>query len=64
MSWSAAPVVLNSAPDRVCPGRHFATRTLFLNIACILTLLDIKALPGEKLEAKFDETFSRYATTS
>jgi len=40
---------------RICPGRHFAIRTIFLNIACILTLFDIEAPIGEKLEAKFNK---------
>jgi len=27
---------------RICPGRHFSLRTLYLNIACILSVFDIK----------------------
>lgn len=38
---------------RICPGRHFAMRTLFLNIACTLMLFDIDASADENLEAKF-----------
>jgi len=46
--------------DRICPGRSFALWTLFLNIACTLTVFDIKAPAGGKLEPKFHETFVRY----
>lgn len=40
---------------RICPGRYFAMRTLFLNIACILAFFDIEAPAGESLEANFHE---------
>jgi len=40
---------------RICPGRYFAMRTLFINIACILTIFDIEAPIGEKLEARFNQ---------
>ena len=51
--------------DRICPGRYFAIRMIFLNIACILTLFDIEAPIGEKLEAKFnEEQLIRYVTVS
>ena len=45
--------------DRIYPGRHFAVRTLCLNIARILAVFDIEAPAGEKLEAKFDSNFVR-----
>lgn len=38
---------------RICPGEHFAMRTLFLNIACILALFNVEAPIGADLEAKF-----------
>ena len=41
--------------DRICPGRFFAMRIIFLNVACILNLFDIGAPINEKLEANFDE---------
>jgi len=44
---------------RICPGRHFAMRTLFLNIACILLLFDIKAPVDGTLEAEFHEMLVR-----
>jgi cytochrome P450 len=50
-------------PHRICPGQHFAMRTLFLNIACTLTLFNIEA-PDEKLEAKFSEGVVRCVTIS
>lgn len=38
-------------------------RTIFLNVACILTLFDIEAPTGEKLEAEFNEEHVlRYVT--
>lgn len=40
---------------RACPGNHFAKRTLFLNIACVLALFDIEAPAAEDFEAKFHE---------
>jgi len=43
------------AGRRMCPGRFFALRTIFLNVACILSLFDIGAPIGEKLEASFSE---------
>ena len=46
--------------DRICPGRWFAFRTLFLNIACTLAVFDIEAPADEKLEAKFREFAVRY----
>jgi cytochrome P450 len=52
-------------PYRICPGRHFAVRTLFLDIARVLALFDIEAPVGEDLEAKFlEEGFSRYVYLS
>ena len=49
---------------RVCPGRQFALRTLFLNIACTLAVFDISAPVGEKLEAKYKEGFVRWVVVS
>jgi len=46
--------------DRVCPGRWFALRALFLDIACTLAVFDIEAPAGEKLEPKFHESLARY----
>jgi len=46
--------------DRICPGRSFALRTLFLNIACALAVFDIEAPAGEKLEPKFRESPARF----
>ncbi|KAF9646067.1 cytochrome P450 [Thelephora ganbajun] len=46
---------------RICPGRWFALRTLFLNIACTLAIFDIEAPAGEKLEPKFHESHVRHA---
>ena len=48
--------------DRICPGRWFALRVLFLNIACTLAVFDIEAPVGEKLEPKFHESHVRYVT--
>ena len=48
--------------DRGCPGRHFALRALFLNIACTLAVFDITEPVGEKLDGKYHEVFFRYAT--
>ena len=53
--------LLNSVLDRrTCPGRYFALRTLFLNIACTLAVFDISVPVGEKLEAKYHEGVVRY----
>jgi len=46
--------------NRVCPGKHFALRTLFLNIACTLAVFDIAAPADEKLEPKYHENFIRW----
>ena len=46
--------------DSICPGRWFALRTLFLNIACTLAVFDIEAPAGEKLEPKFRDSLARY----
>jgi len=46
--------------DRICPGRWFALRTVFLNIACTLAVFDIEAPAGEKLEPKFHESPIRF----
>ena len=54
---------LNLSFERICPGRFFALRTIFLNVACTLTLFDIGAPINEKLEANFtEELISRYVT--
>ena len=39
--------------DRICPGKYFALRTLFLNVACTLAVFNIEPPTGEKVEAKF-----------
>lgn len=44
---------------RICPGKLFALRALFLNIACTLAVFDISAPIGEKLEGKYDEGLVR-----
>ena len=49
---------------RICPGKRFALRTLFLYITCTLTVFDISALVGEKLEVKYHEGFIRCAVIS
>jgi len=46
--------------NRICPGKWFALRTLFLNIACTLAVFDIEAPAGEKLEPKFHESPVRF----
>jgi len=46
--------------DRICPGKLFALRSLFLNITCTLAVFDIEAPAGEKLEPKFRESLVRY----
>ena len=46
--------------NRICPGKVFALRTQFLNIACTLAVFDIEAPAGEKLEPKFREYVVRY----
>ena len=43
---------------RICPGRHFALRALFLNISCTLAVFDISAPTDEKPEAKYIEAGS------
>jgi len=43
------------AGRRICPGRFFALRTIFLNVAYTLTLFDIGAPTHENLEANFTE---------
>ena len=53
LTLTALPIV------RICPGRWFALRTLFLNIACTLAVFDIEVPPGEKLEPKFHESHVR-----
>ena len=50
--------------DRTCPGRHFAIRTLFLNIAYTLAVFDITPPVGEQLEAKYQESFIRSVMVS
>ena len=50
--------------DRKCPGRYFAMRIIFLNFACILTLLNIEGPPDEKLEGLFsDKSIIRYVAS-
>ena len=49
---------------RICPGRHFALRTFFLNISYTLAVFHISAPTGEKLEAKFEESTIRYVLIS
>jgi len=44
---------------RICPGRHFALRTLFLDIACTLSAFDILPPVDEKLEVKYSENLIR-----
>jgi len=46
--------------DSICPGKWFALRILFLNIACTLAVFDIEAPAGEKLEPKYHESIVRY----
>lgn len=47
---------------RICPGRYFAMRTIFLNVATILTVFDIRVPLDEKLEPRYDEEhLLRYA---
>ena len=48
--------------DRACPGKHFALRTVFLNIACTLAVFDIAEPVGEKLDGKYHEGFFSCAT--
>ena len=45
--------------DRSCPGKYFANRVLFLNIACTLAVFNIEAPAGEKLEARFEDGLLR-----
>ena len=49
--------------DRICPGRWFALRVLFLNISCTLAAFDIEAPVGEKPEPKFHESLTRYVVS-
>jgi len=49
--------------DRICPGKLFALRALFLTISCTLAVFDIEAPAGEKLEPKFHESLSRYVVS-
>ncbi|KAF9645995.1 cytochrome P450 [Thelephora ganbajun] len=49
---------------RICPGRHFSLRTLYLNIACVLSVFDIEAPLGEDgkpqpLSGEFDKAAIR-----
>ena len=49
---------------RICPGKQFALRTLFLHITCTLAVFDISAPLNEKLEAKYREGFVRCVVIS
>ena len=49
---------------RICPGRWLALRSLFLNISSTLSVFNIEAPVGEKLEPKFHETHIRYVMRS
>jgi len=51
------------AGRRICPGRWFALRSLFLNISSTLAVFDIEAPVGEKIEAKFHESHIRHCET-
>jgi len=52
-------ILMAFAIVRICPGRWFALRSLFINIACTLAVFDIEAPVGEKLEPKFHESHIR-----
>ena len=52
-------LLFNLPLERICPGRWFALRTLFLNVARTLTIFDIEAPAGEKPEPKFHESHIR-----
>lgn len=63
LRWTEPPTRLSFC--RICPGRFFALRTIFLNIACILTLFDIEAPLDGVLEPKFSEdSIMRYVIIS
>jgi len=44
---------------RICPGRYFALRSLFLNVSRTLSVFDIEAPVGEKPVPKFHESHIR-----
>ena len=44
---------------RMCPGRHFALRTLFLNILRTLATFDIHPPAGHALGVKFHKVIVR-----
>ena len=46
-------IPFDSAFPRICPGKDFALRTIFINIAFILAVFDIEAPAGQKIEPKF-----------
>jgi len=44
---------------RICPGKYFALRSLFLNISCTLAAFDIEPPAGQKIEVEFYEAAVR-----
>ena len=50
---------------RNCPGRHFALRSLYLLVACVLSVFDVKPVLDEDgnlqvPEAEFNSSMVRY----
>jgi hypothetical protein len=53
------------ATPRICPGRHFALRTVYIIVACVLTVFDIEPALDEDgnlqlPKVEFDCTLIRY----
>ena len=53
------PTLMSFTIARICPGRYFALRSLFLNISRTLAVFDIEAPVGEKPVVKFYESHIR-----
>lgn len=52
-------IPFDSIFSRICPGKYFALRFLFLNISRTLAAFDIEPPAGQKIEAEFYEAAIR-----
>ena len=67
MPFTSLSVVDNRAhvnSDRICPGKYFALRTVYMVVACVLSVFDIGPVLDEDgnpriPEVEFDGAFIR-----
>jgi hypothetical protein len=52
-------IPFDSIFPRICPGKHFALRTLFLDISCTLAAFDIESPAGQPIKVEFHEAAIR-----